>query len=84
MNMSKKLWGVVLVVSLLTFLGAFTAQASEYQTSYTPKGPIKKGGTLKVGYVSDDAFKGIFAQELSSDGLSSNVSQFGTDRKSVV
>ncbi|WGN90208.1 ABC transporter substrate-binding protein [Ligilactobacillus faecis] len=76
--MSKKLWEVMLVVGLLMFLGTFTVQANEYQASYTPKGSVKKGGTLRVGYVSDDAFKGIFAQELSSDGLSSNVSQFGT------
>ena len=76
--MKKKLLGVIVTTVLFTFLGTFLVQANNFQESYTPKAPLKKGGALKVGYVSDDAFKGVFAQELSSDMISSEVSQFGT------
>ena len=38
-----------------------------FATSYNNKGELKKGGTLKVGLVDDDPFKGIFVSELSSD-----------------
>lgn len=76
--MKKELLGVIVTTVLFTFLGTFLVQANDYPTSYTPKAPLKKGGALKVGYVSDDAFKGVFAQELSSDMISSDVSQFGT------
>lgn len=48
-----------------------------FATSYNNKGELKKGGTLKVGLVDDDPFKGIFVSELSSDLPTSDAAQFG-------
>lgn len=48
-----------------------------FPTSYSSKGELKKGGTLKVGLVDDSPFKGIFVSELSSDQPTADAAQFG-------
>lgn len=48
-----------------------------FPVSYSSKGAMKKGGTLKVGLVDDNPFKGIFVSELCSDEPTMDAAQFG-------
>lgn len=55
-----------------------SVHADALKVEYNNPKPAKKGGTLHVGYVNEGAFKGIFAQELMSDGATADISQFGS------
>lgn len=60
------------------YLSSTTIKAAQtLKTEYKNTAPAKKGGTLKVGYVNDGSFKGVFSPELSNDAATTDVSQFG-------
>lgn len=60
------------------YLSSTTIKATQtLKTEYKNTAPAKKGGTLKVGYVNDGSFKGVFSPELSNDAATTDVSQFG-------
>lgn len=68
------------LATAIVLVGTFaneTLYAADFKQEYRNPKPAKKGGTLHVGYVSKDAFKGIFAPELADDGPTGEVSQFG-------
>lgn len=69
------------VVALSFASGAQSVAAATKQANlplaYNNKKAAKKGGTLKIGYVSDSAFKGIFNDGLSDDANDSAFAQFG-------
>ena len=48
-----------------------------FPVSYSSKGKLKKGGTLKVGLVDANPFKGVFLSELCSDQPTTDAAQFG-------
>ena len=48
-----------------------------FPVSYSSKGNLKKGGTLKVGLVDANPFKGVFVSELCSDQPTTDAAQFG-------
>ena len=76
MNTKKVFVGAAAVLSLsaLTLAGCGNNSSKEGSDSSTQKASLPiaynnkkasvKGGTLKIGMVSDSAFKGIFATEL--------------------
>ena len=89
MKTKKVLAGTVAVLSLsaLALTGCSNSKSSSSSSSskttkatlpvaYKNTATAKKGGTLKVGVVSDSAFKGIFASELSDVAIDSEVGQF--------
>ncbi|MCI1290497.1 MAG: oligopeptide ABC transporter substrate-binding protein [Lactobacillus sp.] len=45
----------------------------------TPAKPAKKGGSVKVAVETDTPFTGIFNDELSSSGVDTEVSQYGSE-----
>ena len=104
MNTKKVFTGAAAVLSLsaLALAGCGNSKSSSDSAktekaslpiAYNNKKAAVKGGTLKIGMVSDSAFKGIFAPELSQDNYDAEVYQFAIqplfncdnkDRKSVV
>lgn len=84
MGKKKMLAGIAAVLlagGLLAGCGSQQNNASSskvsFPTSYSSKGAMKKGGTLKVGLVDDNPFKGIFVSELCSDEPTMDAAQFG-------
>lgn len=76
----KRLIKAMTVVAVTTSFSIFyheQANADNLKTEYKNPAPAKKGGTLKVGYVNDGSFKGVFAPELSNDAATSDVATFG-------
>ena len=89
MNTKKVFVGAAAVLSLsaLTLAGcgnnsskegsdSSSTQKASLPIAYNNKKASVKGGTLKIGMVSDSAFKGIFATELSEDNYDAEVGQF--------
>lgn len=52
-------------------------QADSLKMEYKNPKKAKKGGTLRVGYINNDAFKGIFSPEIADDGPTLELAQFG-------
>lgn len=78
----EKKWAVKSVLALATTLlmsGTVinSVQAAKFPIEYDNHKKPVKGGTLRVGTVGDEAFKGVFADILRSDGPTSDVAQFG-------
>lgn len=78
----EKKWAVKSVLALATTLlmsGTVvnSVQAAKFPIEYDNHKKPVKGGTLRVGTVGDQAFKGVFADVLRSDGPTSEVAQFG-------
>ena len=87
MNTKKVFTGAAAVLSLsaLALAGCGNSKSSSDSAktekaslpiAYNNKKAAVKGGTLKIGMVSDSAFKGIFAPELSQDNYDAEVYQF--------
>lgn len=89
MNTKKVFVGAAAVLSLsaLTLAGcgnnsskegsdSSSTQKASLPIAYNNKKASIKGGTLKIGMVSDSAFKGIFAPELSDSNYDAEVGQF--------
>lgn len=79
--MNKK-WVVKSALALATALmvaGTVTnsVTAAKLPLEYNNHKKVKKGGTLRVAYASEGVFKGVFADMLSVDGPTADVSQFG-------
>ena len=78
---------VVTAVSLMTVSSVqpLTAKAVSFPDEYVNHKKALKNATLRVGYASDEPFKGIFIDELDSDGKTSvmaapgSASLFGYD-----
>ncbi|WP_278507062.1 ABC transporter substrate-binding protein [Ligilactobacillus animalis] len=78
---------VVTAVSLMTVSSVqpLTAKAVSFPDGYVNHKKALKNATLRVGYASDEPFKGIFIDELDSDGKTSvmaapgSASLFGYD-----
>ncbi|MDY2993043.1 ABC transporter substrate-binding protein [Ligilactobacillus animalis] len=78
---------VVTSVSLMTVSSVqpLTAKAVSFPDEYVNHKKALKNATLRVGYASDEPFKGIFIDELDSDGKTSvmaapgSASLFGYD-----
>ncbi|WP_302450758.1 ABC transporter substrate-binding protein [Ligilactobacillus animalis] len=78
---------VVTAVSLMTVSSVqpLTAKAVSFPDEYVNHKKVLKNATLRVGYASDEPFKGIFIDELDSDGKTSvmaapgSASLFGYD-----
>ena len=78
---------VVMAVSLMTVSSVqpLTAKAVSFLDEYVNHKKALKNATLRVGYASDEPFKGIFIDELDSDGKTSvmaapgSASLFGYD-----
>ena len=78
---------VVTAVSLMTVSSVqpLTAKAVSFPDEYVNHKKALKNATLRVGYASDEPFKGIFIYELDSDGKTSvmaapgSASLFGYD-----
>ena len=64
---------VVTAVSLMTVSSVqpLTAKAVSFPDEYVNHKKALKNATLRVGYASDEPFKGIFIDELDSDGKTS-------------
>lgn len=78
----KKKWlfkAAVALSAAFVFSATATSSASAQKLSQTYNNPkkAKKGGTLRVGYIMDGVFKGVFAPELSVDGPTMDMMQFG-------
>ena len=78
---------VVTAVSLMTVSSVqpLTAKAVSFPDEYVNHKKALKNATLRVGYASDEPFKGIFIDEMDSDGKTSvmaapgSASLFGYD-----
>ena len=71
--------GLVALTTSVVLSATFVSdvQALSFPTTYTNHKKSLKGGTLRVGYVSDSAFKGVFASELQVDAATADVADFG-------
>ncbi|WGN90211.1 ABC transporter substrate-binding protein [Ligilactobacillus faecis] len=76
----KSKWCAVLVcvgtLLVQSILPTSLVLATELPQKMPTTRPVKKGGTLHLGFVSDTPFKGIFAEELSDDAATSSAASF--------
>lgn len=69
---------ITLMTALLVMgMTSNSVLATKFPVEYDNHKKVKKGGTLRVGYVHDGVFKGVFADVLSVDGPTTDVAQFG-------
>ena len=71
-------WLVALACASVLLPSSFNApvQAVSFPVKSTTTRPVKTGGTLRTGIVSEAPFKGALAAELSIDGAISNILEF--------
>ena len=80
MNKAKLGKVAILLLGMMIFWISeplWQVQADSLKMEYNNPKKAKKGGTLRVGYINNGAFKGIFSPEIADDGPTLEIAQFG-------